>query len=103
MENKKIRVIFKAYDHKILDQSMSKVIEIVNGTGAKVKGPVPLPVDRSVYTILKSVHRHKDSREQFEMREHKRIIDIINPTAKTTDQLIRVQLPSGVAVEVKLL
>ena len=98
----KIRIKLKAYDHKILDASSLKIIEAAKATGAKVVGPVPLPTEKQVYTILRSVHKDKDSREQFEMRTHKRLIDIVNPTAKTVDTLTRLDLPSGVDIEIKL-
>ena len=98
----KIRIKLKAYDHKILDASSLKIIEAAKATGAKVVGPVPLPTERQVYTILRAVHKYKDSREQFEMRTHKRLIDIVNPTAKTVDTLTRLDLPSGVDIEIKL-
>ena len=98
----KIRIKLKAYDHKILDASTLKIIEAAKATGAKVVGPVPLPTEKQVYTILRAVHKYKDSREQFEMRTHKRLIDIINPTSKTVDTLTRLDLPSGVDIEIKL-
>ena len=98
----KIRIKLKAYDHKILDASSLKIIEAAKATGAKVVGPVPLPTEKQVYTILRAVHKYKDSREQFEMRTHKRLIDIINPTSKTVDTLTRLDLPSGVDIEIKL-
>ena len=98
----KIRIKLKAYDHKILDASSLKVIEAAKATGAKVVGPIPLPTEKQVYTILRAVHKYKDSREQFEMRTHKRVIDVINPTAKTLDTLTRLDLPGGVDVEIKL-
>ena len=98
----KIRIKLKANDHKILDASSLKIIEAAKATGAKVVGPVPLPTEKQVYTILRAVHKYKDSREQFEMRTHKRLIDIVNPTAKTVDTLTRLDLPSGVDIEIKL-
>ena len=98
----KIRIKLKAYDHKILDASSLRIIEAAKATGAKVVGPVPLPTEKQVYTILRAVHKYKDSREQFEMRTHKRLIDIVNPTAKTVDTLTRLDLPSGVDIEIKL-
>ena len=98
----KIRIKLKAYDHKILDASSLKIIEAAKATGAKVVGPVPLPTEKQVYTILRAVHKYKDSREQFEMKTHKRLIDIVNPTAKTVDTLTRLDLPSGVDIEIKL-
>lgn len=102
MANQKIRIRLKAYDHRILDQSAEKIVETAKRSGAKVSGPVPLPTERTVYTILRSVHKDKDSREQFEMRTHKRLIDIINPTPQTVDSLMRLDLPSGVDIEIKL-
>ena len=101
-KSNKIRIKLKAYDHKILDASSMKIIEAAKATGAKVVGPVPLPTEKQVYTILRAVHKYKDSREQFEMRTHKRLIDIVNPTAKTVDTLTRLDLPSGVDIEIKL-
>ena len=101
-KSNKIRIKLKAYDHKILDASVLKVVEAAKATGAKVVGPVPLPTEKQVYTILRAVHKYKDSREQFEMRTHKRLIDIVNPTAKTVDTLTRLDLPSGVDIEIKL-
>jgi small subunit ribosomal protein S10 len=98
----KIRIRLKAYDHKILDASAAKIIEVSKSTGAKVVGPIPLPTEKQVYTILRAVHKYKDAREQFEMRTHKRLIDIVNPTAKTVDILTRLDLPSGVDIEIKL-
>ena len=101
-KSNKIRIKLKAYDHKILDASSLKIIEAAKATGAKVVGPVPLPTEKQVYTILRAVHKYKDSREQFEMRTHKRLIDIVNPTAMTVDTLTRLDLPSGVDIEIKL-
>lgn len=101
-KSNKIRIKIKAYDHKILDASALKIIEAAKATGAKVVGPIPLPTEKQVYTILRAVHKYKDSREQFEMRTHKRLIDIVNPTAKTVDTLTRLDLPSGVDIEIKL-
>lgn len=98
----KIRIKLKAYDHKILDASSLRIVEAAKATGAKVVGPIPLPTEKQVYTILRAVHKYKDSREQFEMRTHKRLIDIVNPTAKTVDTLTRLDLPSGVDIEIKL-
>jgi len=98
----KIRIKLKAYDHKILDASSAKIIDVAKSTGAKIVGPVPLPTERQIYTVLRAVHKYKDSREQFEMRTHKRLIDIVNPTAKTVDTLTRLDLPSGVDIEIKL-
>lgn len=102
MAKQKIRIRLKAYDHRILDQSAEKIVETAKRSGANVAGPIPLPTERSVYTILRAVHKDKDSREQFEMKTHKRLIDIINPTPKTVDSLMRLDLPSGVDIEIKL-
>jgi small subunit ribosomal protein S10 len=101
-QDKKIRIRLKAYDHKALDQSAAKLVEAARKTGATVSGPVPLPTEKSIYTILRSPHVNKDSREQFEMRTHKRLIDILQPNQKTVDALIRLDLPAGVNVELKL-
>ena len=101
-ESKKIRIRLKAYDHKALDQSAAKIVETAKRTGATVSGPVPLPTEKSIYTILRSPHVNKDSREQFEMRTHKRLIDILQPNHKTVDALVRLDLPAGVDIEIKL-
>ncbi|MBU5678129.1 30S ribosomal protein S10 [Alkaliphilus sp. MSJ-5] len=100
--NQKIRIRLKAYDHKALDQSAEKIVETAKRSGAEVSGPVPLPTEKQVITILRAVHKYKDSREQFEMRTHKRLIDILNPTPKTVDSLMRLDLPAGVDIEIKL-
>ena len=102
MANKKIRIRLKAYEHGILDQAAEKIVETAKRTDASVAGPIPLPTDRSVYTIIRATHKYKDAREQFEMRTHKRLIDIINPTQKTVDGLMKLDLPSGVNIEIKL-
>ncbi|WP_031517219.1 30S ribosomal protein S10 [Desulfofalx alkaliphila] len=102
MKKQKIRIRLKAYDHQMLDQSASKIVDTAKRTGASVAGPVPLPTEKSIYTILRSPHVNKDSREQFEMRVHKRLIDIIDPTPKTVDSLMRLDLPAGVDIEIKL-
>ena len=102
MANKKIRIRLKAYEHGILDQAAEKIVETANRTDASVAVPITLPTDRSVYTIIRATHKYKDSREQFEMRTHKRLIDIINPTQKTVDGLMKLDLPSGVNIEIKL-
>jgi len=102
MSKQKIRIRLKAYDHKILDQSAAKIVETAKRTGAKVAGPVPLPTEKAIYTILRSPHVNKDSREQFEMRTHKRLIDIVEPGPKTVDALMRLDLPAGVDIEIKL-
>ena len=98
----KIQINLKAYDHRTIDQAASKIVETVKRTGGEVSGPIPLPTKIEKITILRAVHKYKDSREQFEMRTHKRLIDIINPTAKTVDTLTRLDLPSGVDIEIKL-
>jgi small subunit ribosomal protein S10 len=102
MAKQKIRIRLKAYDHRILDQSAEKIVETAKRSGAQVSGPIPLPTEKSIYTILRAVHKYKDSREQFEMRTHKRLIDIVNPTPQTVDALMRLDLPSGVDIEIKL-
>lgn len=99
---KKIRVRLKAYDHKILDLSVEKIVSATIKSGAKVVGPIPLPTEKQVYTILRAVHKYKDAREQFEIRTHKRLIDIVNPTKETIDVLKRLDLPSGVDIDIKL-
>ncbi|MCX7843601.1 MAG: 30S ribosomal protein S10 [Clostridia bacterium] len=98
----KIRIRLKAFDHQILDQSAEKIVETAKRTGAKVSGPVPLPTEKEIITILRAPHKYKDSREQFEMRTHKRLIDILMPTPKTVDSLMRLDLPAGVDIEIKL-
>ena len=102
MSKQKIRIRLKAFDHTILDQSAEKIVETAKSTGAKVVGPVPLPTEKDVITILRAVHKYKDSREQFEVRTHKRVIDIVNPSPKTVDALMRLNLPAGVDIEIKL-
>ncbi|TYO93847.1 MULTISPECIES: 30S ribosomal protein S10 [Desulfallaceae] len=102
MKNQKIRIRLKAYDHHMLDQSAQKIVDTARRTGANVAGPVPLPTEKNIYTILRSPHVNKDSREQFEMRTHKRLIDIMEPTPKTVDALMRLDLPAGVDIEIKL-
>lgn len=98
----KIRIRLKSYDHKIIDNSAAKIVETAKRTGADIAGPVPLPTKKEIITILRAVHKYKDSREQFEMRTHKRLIDILNPTPKTVDALMRLDLPAGVDIEIKL-
>ncbi len=98
----KIRIRLKSFDHKILDNSATKIVETAKNTGADVSGPVPLPTKKEIVTILRAVHKYKDSREQFELRTHKRLIDILNPTPKTVDSLMRLDLPAGVDIEIKL-
>ena len=101
-KQQKIRIRLKAYDHKALDQSAVKIVDTAKKTGAMVSGPIPLPTEKNIYTILRSPHVNKDSREQFEMRTHKRLIDILQPTQKTVDALMRLDLPAGVDIEIKL-
>jgi small subunit ribosomal protein S10 len=100
--NQKIRIRLKAYDYEIIDQSARKIVDTVTRTGARVAGPVPLPTERAVYCVIRSPHVDKDSREHFEMRTHKRLIDILDPTPKTVDSLMRLDLPAGVDIEIKL-
>ena len=102
MAKQKIRIRLKAFDHQLLDQSAEKIVETAKRTGASVSGPIPLPTDKEIITILRAVHKYKDFREQFEMRTHKRLIDILNPTPKTVDALMRLNLPAGVDIEIKL-
>ncbi|GAB6093536.1 30S ribosomal protein S10 [Furfurilactobacillus curtus] len=102
MASKKIRIRLKAYEHRILDQSADKIVETAKRTGAEISGPIPLPTERVLFTVLRSPHKFKKSREQFEIRTHKRLIDIVNPTAKTVDSLTKLELPSGVDIEIKL-
>ena len=102
MANNKIRIRLKSFDHKILDNSAEKIIGASKKSGAQVVGPVPLPTEKEIYTVLRAVHKYKDSREQFEIRTHKRLIDIVNPTQETVDILTRLELPSGVDIEIKL-
>ena len=97
----KIRIRLKAYDHKILDKSTEKIVETAKRTGAKIVGPIPLPMKRSIYCVLRSPHADKKSREHFELRIHKRLIDILEPSPKTIDAITRIELPAGVTVEVK--
>lgn len=98
----KIRIRLKAYDHMLIDQSAEKIVETAKRTGATVSGPIPLPTKKEIVTILRAVHKDKDSREQFEMRTHKRLIDILKPTAKTVEALMSLDLPAGVEIEIKL-
>ncbi len=98
----KIRVRLKGYDHQLVDQSAQKIVETAKRSGAKISGPVPLPTEKQVVTILRAVHKYKDSREQFEMRTHKRLIDIMRPSNKTVESLMNLELPAGVDIEIKL-
>ncbi len=97
-----MRIILRAYDHKLIDQAAGKLVETVKKTGAKVSGPVPLPTKKEVVTILRAVHKYKDSREQFEQRTHKRLIDVNKPSQKTVDALSRLEMPAGVAIDIKM-
>ena len=98
----KIRIRVKAYDHVLLDQSAEKIVDTAKRTGSTVSGPIPLPTEKEIVTILRAVHKYKDSREQFEQRTHKRLIDIITPTAKTVEALQRMEMPAGVSIEIKM-
>ena len=102
MANQKIRIKLKSYEHKLIDQSAERIVETAKRTGARVSGPIPLPTDREIVTILRAVHKYKDSREQFERRTHKRLIDINNPNPKTVDAMMKLNLPAGVEIEMKL-
>ena len=98
----KIRIRIKGYDHQLVDQSAEKIVQTAKRTGARVSGPVPLPTEKQIITILRAVHKYKDSREQFEMRTHKRLIDILRPSNKTVEALMGLELPAGVEIEIKL-
>ena len=98
----KIRIRLKAYDHELIDQSAEKIVETAKRTEAKVSGPIPLPTETEIVTILRAVHKYKDSREQFERRTHKRLIDVIKPSPKTVEALMSLELPAGVEIEIKL-
>ncbi len=98
----KIRIRVRGYDHQLVDAAAEKIVETAKRTGAKVSGPIPLPTDREIVTILRAVHKYKDSREQFEMRTHKRLIDILRPSNKTVEALTSLELPAGVEIEIKL-
>lgn len=102
MSSQKIRVRLKAYDHKALDLSAQRIVDTAQKSGVEVSGPIPLPTEKEVVTILRAVHKYKDSREQFEQRTHKRLIDILNPTPKTIDALTKLDMPAGVDIEIKL-
>ena len=101
MAGQKIRIRLKAYDHEVIDSSARKIVETVTRTGAHVAGPVPLPTEKNVYCVIRSPHKYKDSREHFEMRTHKRLIDILDPTPKTVDALMRIDLPASVDVNIQ--
>lgn len=102
MAGQKIRIKLKAYDHTLIDNSAMKIVEAVKRTGASISGPIPLPTEKEIVTILRSPHKDKDSREQFELRTHKRLIDIYNSTSKTVDALMKLDLPAGVDIQIKL-
>ena len=100
--NEKIRIRIKGYDHAVVDAAAAKIVDAAKRSGARVSGPIPLPTDKEIITILRAVHMYKDSREQFEMRTHKRLIDILRPSNKTVDALKGLELPAGVEIEIKL-
>jgi small subunit ribosomal protein S10 len=100
--NQKIRIRLKAFDHEVLDASAERIVETAKRTGAAVSGPIPLPTEKEIITILRSPHKYKDAREQFEIRTHKRLIDIIAPNAKTVESLMKLDMPAGVNIEIKL-
>ena len=102
MANQKIRIKLNAYEHNLIDQSSERIVETAKRTGARVSGPIPLPTKKEIITILRAVHKYKDSREQFERLTHKRLIDIIGPTQKTVEALMSLELPAGVEIEIKL-
>ena len=101
-QKEKIRIRLKAYDHQLIDASAEKIVETAKRTGATVSGPIPLPTKKEIVTILRAVHKYKDSREQFERRTHKRLIDILKPSPKTVEALMSLDLPAGVEIEIKL-
>ena len=103
MANQVIRITLKAYDHQLIDQSAKKIIETAKKTGAQVSGPVPLPTKKEVVTILRAVHKYKDSREQFEQRTHKRLIDVLSPSQKTVDALSKLEMPAGVFINLEVM
>lgn len=102
MANQKIRIKLKAYEHNLIDRSAERIVETAKRTGAQVSGPIPLPTEKEIVTILRAVHKYKDSREQFESRIHKRLIDILRPSNKTVEALMGLELPAGVEIEIKL-
>ena len=102
MASQKIRIKLKSYEHNLIDQSAERIVETAKRTGARVSGPIPLPTEKEIVTILRATHKYKDSREQFERRTHKRLIDILNPNPKTVDALMKLDLPAGVEIEIKL-
>ncbi|MDF2865723.1 MAG: rpsJ [Clostridia bacterium] len=101
-ETKKMRIRLKAYDHVLLEQSAAKIVDVARKTGSEVVGPIPLPTKKEIVTILRSPHKHKDSREQFEMRTHKRVIDVLAPNQATVDALMSIDMPAGIEIEVKI-
>ena len=102
MASEKIRVRLKSYDHTLVDAAAAKIVDVAKRNGAAVSGPIPLPTEKEIVTILRAVHKYKDSREQFELKTHKRLIDILNPSQKVADSLMNVELPAGVEIDVKL-
>ena len=102
VSSQKIRIRLKGYDHEVVDQSAKLIVDTAQKTGARVAGPIPLPTERNLYTVIRSPHKDKDSREEFEMRTHKRLIDILDPSSSTVDSLMRLDLPAGVDIEIKL-
>lgn len=102
MAGSKIRIKLKAYEHTLIDQAAERIVESAKRTGARVSGPIPLPTEKEVVTILRATHKYKDSREQFEMRTHKRLIDVLNPSPRTVDAMMKLDLPAGVEIEIKL-
>lgn len=102
MANQRIRIKLKAYEHSLVDQSAEKIVDTAKRTGAQVSGPIPLPTEKEIVTILRATHKYKDSREQFEIRTHKRLIDILQPSTKTVEALMKLDLPAGVDIEIKL-
>jgi len=102
VNSKRMRIRLKAYDHVVLEQAAAKIVEVAKKTGSEVSGPIPLPTKKEIVTILRSPHKHKDSREQFEMRTHKRVIDVIDPNQATVDALMSIDMPAGVDIEVKI-
>ena len=101
-QKEKIRIRLKAYDHQLIDQAAEKIVDTAKRSGATVSGPIPLPTKKEVVTILRAVHKYKDSREQFERRTHKRLVDVVKPSAKTVESLMSLELPAGVEIEIKL-
>ena len=102
MSSQKIRIRLKGYDHEVVDQSAKLIVDTAQKTGARVSGPIPLPTERNLYCVIRSPHKDKDSRDEFETRTHKRLIDILDPSSSTVDSLMRLDLPAGVDIEIKL-